>query len=168
MGITLTILGGLGGDFCKKGRSIKMNTTMAFGLHFRDLGGLGECTWRLLEATLGDLGHKLASLGRSWRQVGNFLATCWDQDGQRWPKMANFSEKSQRTALGPQRYAGCRCHLSARGGPPGAFPESWKLDFDRIRHQVHTRPTTASRGRRISNALRAQSRHRAELEAGRS
>ena len=93
-GVILAILGGLGSDLCKKGRSIKMNTTMAFRLHFRDLGGLGECTWRLLEATLGDLGHKLASLGRSWRQVGSFLARCCEKVGRRWPKMANLSRKS--------------------------------------------------------------------------
>ena len=94
-GVILSILGGLGGDLCKKGRSIKMSTTMAFWLQNGDLEGLGECTWRLLGATLGDLGHKLASLGRSWRQVGNFLATCWEQDGRRWPKMANLSRKSE-------------------------------------------------------------------------
>ena len=40
--------------------------------------GLGGSGWRLLGSILGDLGHKLGSLGRSWRQVGNFLATCWD------------------------------------------------------------------------------------------
>ena len=39
------------------------------------LGGSG---WRLLGSILGDLDHKLGSLGRSWRQVGDFLATCWD------------------------------------------------------------------------------------------
>ena len=51
-------------------------------------GGSWEGFWAILAiswALLGDLGHKLGSLGRSWRQVGNFLATCWDQDGQRWP-----------------------------------------------------------------------------------
>ena len=73
-GVILSILGVLGGDLCKKGRSVKMSTTMAFWPQNGDLGGLGECTWRLLGATSGDLGHKLASLGRSWRQVGNFLA----------------------------------------------------------------------------------------------
>ena len=82
-------------DLCKKGRIIKMSTTMAFRPHFQDLGGLGECTWRLLEATLGDLGHKLASLGRSWRRDGNFLATCCEKVGRRWPKMANLSQKSE-------------------------------------------------------------------------
>ena len=66
-GVILRILGGLGGGLCKQGRSIKMSTAMAFGLQNGDLGGLGECTWRLLGATLGDLCHKLASLGRSWR-----------------------------------------------------------------------------------------------------
>ena len=40
--------------------------------------GLGGSGWRLLGSILGDLRHKLGSLGRSWRQVGNFLATCWD------------------------------------------------------------------------------------------
>ena len=40
--------------------------------------GLGMSGWRLLGSILGDLGHKLGSLGRSWRQVWNFLATCWD------------------------------------------------------------------------------------------
>ena len=64
--------------------------------------------------------------------------------------------------LGMVRYAGCRWHLSARWDPPGAFKESWKIGIGRIGHQIHTRPTTASQGRRISSALRAQSRHRAK------
>ena len=48
----------------------------------------------------GDLGHNLGSLGRSWRQVGNILAACWDEDGQRWPKMANLSRKTERSEVG--------------------------------------------------------------------
>ena len=40
--------------------------------------GLRGSGWRLLGGILGDLDHKLGSLGRSWRQVGNVLATCWD------------------------------------------------------------------------------------------
>ena len=53
----LSIFGGLGG-----------------GLAGGSWGGF----WAILAkswALLGDLGHKLGCLGRSWRQVGNFLAT---------------------------------------------------------------------------------------------
>ena len=40
--------------------------------------GLGGSGWRLLGRILGDLGDQLGSLGQSWREVGNFLARCWD------------------------------------------------------------------------------------------
>ena len=120
---------------------------------FWSLGGSG---WRLLGSILGDLGHKLGSLGRSWRQVGNFLATCCEKVGRRWAQMANLSRKSERGMLGTVRYAGCRWHLSARWDPPGAFKESWKIGIGRIGHQIYTRPTTAPRGRRIQCAARAK------------
>ena len=91
-------MGGLGGDFTRswerslqKGLKYKSDHHYGVPATFSDLGGLGEYTWRLLEATLGDLGHKLAALGRSWRQDGSFLAKCCDEDG----KMANLSRKSE-------------------------------------------------------------------------
>ena len=82
------------------------------------LEALGECT-------LGDLGHKLASLGQSWRQVGNFLATCWEQDGRRWPKMANLSRKSEREGVGPVATGATG---NGRKTPLGVF----KKGFERI------------------------------------
>ena len=102
---------------------------MVFWLQNGDLGDLGEGTWRLLGATLGDLGHKLASLGRSWRQVGNFLATCWEQDGRRWPKMANLSRKSERGMVGVLPIASERA-----AGPLAIFKWSWKIGIGRIGH----------------------------------
>ena len=132
-GVILSILGGLGGDLCKKGRSIKMSTTMAFWLQNGDLGGLGECTWRLLGATLGDLGHKLASLGRSWRQVGNFLATCWEQDGRRWPKMANLSRKSFWMAVATVAAGAPGARLLT---PLGLFKKGFERIWKRIGHSI--------------------------------
>ena len=44
---------------------------------FCNILGLGGSGWRFLGSILVDLGGKLGSLGRYWRQVGNFLATCW-------------------------------------------------------------------------------------------
>ena len=55
---------------------------------------------------LGDLGNELGSLGRSWRQVGNFLATCWDEDDQTWLKVANLSRKIERGTVGVRAAAG--------------------------------------------------------------
>ena len=76
-GVILGILGSLGGDLCRNGRSVKMSTTMAFWLHFRVLGGL-----------VGSLG---GYLGRSWPEVGvswALFASIWDSFGsmlgQRW------------------------------------------------------------------------------------
>ena len=87
-GVTFAILGGFGSDLCKKGRSIKMTTTMAFRLHFRDLGVLGSVLggcWRLLWAILvtswphlGDLGVKM---GTSWQHGVSKVA----EDGLRQP-----------------------------------------------------------------------------------
>ena len=103
---------------------------------FSGLGGLGECTWRLLEGTLGDLGHKLASLGRSWRQVGSFLARCCEKVVRRWAKMANLSGKSEREVVGT---VGCR---STGNG--------------RIGHSIQTRPAHRFAGAAdIEDALRA-------------
>ena len=124
--------------------------------------GLGGSGWRLLGSILGDLGHKLGSLGRSWRQVGNFLATCWEQDGQRWLKMANFSEKSDWRMVDTRGTRAAVATWARAADPLEPFRRVRKLEFDRIRHQVYTRPTTASRGRRISSALRATSRQRAK------
>ena len=70
-GVILGILGRLGGDLCRNGRSVKMSVTMVFWPQIGEVGGSG---WRLVGSILGDLG----SLGRSLHQVGNFLETCWD------------------------------------------------------------------------------------------
>ena len=84
-GAILKILGGLGRDLLKNGRSVKSNNTTTFLLHFGVLGGLvgGSCgafcvilatSWALL----GDLGVKLAT---SWQHVGTEMAKV----GPRWP-----------------------------------------------------------------------------------
>ena len=106
-GAFLSLFGGLGSDLQKNCRSVKSNNTTAFWPHFGVLGGLDGGSWggfwailAISWALLGDLGHNLGSLGRSWRQVGNFLATCGDQDGQKWTKMANLSQKSDWSELG--------------------------------------------------------------------
>ena len=68
-GVILGILGGLGGDLCRNGRSIQMSTTMVFWLHFQVLGGLVGGSWGYLAA--------------SWREVGlswAILASSWDKD----------------------------------------------------------------------------------------
>ena len=67
--------------------------------------------------------------------------------------MANFSEKSERS----MRDMRAAVATWARAADPLE-----PFQFGKIGRQVYTRPTTASRGRRISNALRAQSRHRAK------
>ena len=46
----------LGADLCRNGRSIKMNTPMAFWLHFRALGRLVGGFWGYLGVVLGLLG----------------------------------------------------------------------------------------------------------------
>ena len=96
----LNILGGLGSDLLKNVRSVKTDNTTTFWPHFGVLGGLDGGSWGVFWAILaiswallGDLGHNLGSLGRSWRQVRNLLATCWDLDGQRSPKIANVNRK---------------------------------------------------------------------------
>ena len=83
-GAFLSIFGGLGSDLQKNCRSVKSNNTTAFWPHFGVLGGLDGGSWGVFWAILArswallvDVGVKLGSLGRSWRQVGNFLATCW-------------------------------------------------------------------------------------------
>ena len=78
----LSILGGLGDDLCRNGRSVKMSTTIAFWLHFQVLGCLVGGCW----AILGRLGEKLGYLGRCWPQVGSILAACWDKDGEDEPR----------------------------------------------------------------------------------
>ena len=77
-GAILAILKGLGADFGKNGRHVKMSITMAFWPHFGVLGGLVGGSWGLFWvilakswALLGDLGVKL---GTSWRHVGTKMA----------------------------------------------------------------------------------------------
>ena len=84
-GVILSILGDLGADLCKKGRSIKMSTTVAALVTKWGLGG----SWGVYLEALG------AYFGRSWSQVGltwAILALSWellgDMLGTRWPKMA--------------------------------------------------------------------------------
>ena len=76
------ILGGLGNDLRRNGRSIKMSTNIAFWLHFRVLGVWLEA----LGAILGHLDEKFGYHGRSWLQVGTLLAACWDKDGEDEPR----------------------------------------------------------------------------------
>ena len=77
-GVILSIFGGLGGDLCRNGRSVKMSTTIVFWLHFRVLGGLVGGSWGLSWgilarswAILGDLGVKM---GPCWQDVGTKMA----------------------------------------------------------------------------------------------
>ena len=84
-GAILAILKGLGADFGKNGRHVKMSITMAFWPHFGVLGGLVGGSWGLFWvilakswALLGDLGVKL---GTSWQHVGTEMG----KDGLRWP-----------------------------------------------------------------------------------
>ena len=86
-GLILSILGGLGGDLCRNGRSIKMSIALAFWLHFRVLGGLAGGSWRLSWgilarswAILCDLGVKL---GPCWQDVGTKMAKM-SQDRRTW------------------------------------------------------------------------------------
>ena len=46
--VILSILGGLAGDICRHGRSVKMGTTMEFWPHFRVLGILLEALGAIL------------------------------------------------------------------------------------------------------------------------
>ena len=65
-GVILGILGRLGGDLCRNGRSVKMSVTMAF---WPQIGCVGWPHWRLLGPASGSLGHNLRSLGRPWCEV---------------------------------------------------------------------------------------------------
>ena len=83
-GAILAILKGLGADFGKNGRHVKMSITMAFWPHFGVLGGLVGGSWGVFWAILatswallGDLGVKL---GTSWQHVGTKMA----EDALRW------------------------------------------------------------------------------------
>ena len=58
-GVILSILGGLAGDLCRLGRSVKMSTTMEFWPHFRVLGDLVGGSW-------GYLGASWLEVGLSW------------------------------------------------------------------------------------------------------
>ena len=71
----LRSLGGLGGDLSKNSRSVKNERPYSVLASFWTLG---RSSWRVLGSILGDLGDKLESLGPSWRQIGIFLARCWN------------------------------------------------------------------------------------------
>ena len=84
-GAILAILKGLGADFGKNGRHVKMSITMAFWPHFGVLGGLVGGSWGAFSAILGTswalLGDLGVKLGTSWQHVGTKMA----KDGLRWP-----------------------------------------------------------------------------------
>ena len=84
-GAILAILKGLGADFGKNGRHVKMSITMAFWPHFGVLGGLVGGSWGVFWAILGTswalLGDLGVKLGTSWQHVGIKMA----KDGLRWP-----------------------------------------------------------------------------------
>ena len=61
-GVILSILGGLAGDICRHGRSVKMGTTMEFWPHFRVLGNLVGGSWGYLEASWPEVGVSWAIL----------------------------------------------------------------------------------------------------------
>ena len=69
-GVIFSILGGLGSDLCRNGRSVKMSTTIAFWLHFRVLGGLVGGSWGYLGASWREVGLSLAILASSLDLVG--------------------------------------------------------------------------------------------------
>ena len=84
-GAFLKILGGLGSDLSKNGRSVKTNNSTAFWPHFGVLGGLVGGSWGVFQAILGTswalLGDLGVKLGTSWQHVVRKLA----EDGLRWP-----------------------------------------------------------------------------------
>ena len=110
-----------------------------------------------LRAILGHLGEKLSYLGRSWRQVGTLLAACWDKDGEDEPREANLGGKW--VALGNEGWCDTRVLEAFERASGGCLElESRKVLLGSV--------TPVARGRRISSALRAPSRHRAEPAAG--
>ena len=96
---------------------------------------------------MSDLGHKLASLGRSWRQVGSFLARCCEKVGRRWAKMANLSGKSEREVVGT---VGCRSTGNGRKTPLEPVGRVGKLELAGLDTRFKHARLTAPRGRRIS------------------
>ena len=90
-GAILAILKGLGAEFGKNGRHVKMSITMAFWPHFGVLGSLVGGSWRLcwlilalcwamlghLGAMLGNLGAILGHLGDMFPQLGPKMALSW-------------------------------------------------------------------------------------------
>ena len=135
-------------ELAKKERSLEKRPKCKNEQHYSVLAtfwGLGGSGWRLLGSILGDLRHKLGSLGRSWRQVGNFLATCWEKVGRRWPKMTNLSGKRERpmrrmVAAGPRATTG-RLHWKQLVELENWNWQDWTLDL--------SARLTATRGRRI-------------------
>ena len=76
-GVILGILGRLGGDLCRNGRSVKMSVTMAFWPQIGGLGGLVGGSWGYLGASWRQVGLSWAILASRWDLVGSML-------GQRW------------------------------------------------------------------------------------
>ena len=97
-GAILAILKGLGADFGKNGRHVKMSITMAFWPHFGVLGGLLGGSWKLCWlilalcwAMLGHLGAILEQLGDKMRpENANMIQDSAQerQDEARWRKWA--------------------------------------------------------------------------------
>ena len=86
MGSHLEHFGGLGGDLCRNGWSMKMSTTMAFWLHFRVLGGLVGGSRGYLEASWREVGLSWAILASSW----DLMAACWKKDGEEERRLRNW------------------------------------------------------------------------------
>ena len=76
-GVILGILGRLGGDLCRNGRSVKMSVTMAFWPQIGGLGGLVGGSWGYLGASWRQVGLSWAILASRWDLLGSML-------GQRW------------------------------------------------------------------------------------
>ena len=63
-GAILSILGGLGSDLSKNGRSVKTNNSTPFLVFFSGVGASSGGSWRL-----------------SWEGFGSYVGRCWLQDG---------------------------------------------------------------------------------------
>ena len=70
-GAILAILKGLGADFGKNGRHVKMSITMAFWPHFGGLAGLAGGSWRLCWLILALCWAMLGHLGAILKQLGD-------------------------------------------------------------------------------------------------
>ena len=122
-GAILAILKGLGADFGKNGRHVKMSITMAFWPHFGVLAGLAGGSWRLCWfilalcwAMLGHLGAILEQLGdKMWTESAKMSQDSGQerQDEARWRKWA-ARERNWEPHGGSDRRRGPR----AGGGVP--------------------------------------------------